>query len=133
MLAEHRAVAAELAGDPALDPRTLEALLGDEHSAVLAIEAAPQGPGPAARSPGLELVAAAGLTRANPSRRSRRARLWGVFVEERLRGRGLGTAVGGAALALARTWPGLDFVDLGVSARAPAAARLYARLGFEPW
>jgi ribosomal protein S18 acetylase RimI-like enzyme len=56
-----------------------------------------------------------------------------VFVEPDYRGRGLGRAVTSAAIAHARTWPGIDFIDLGVSENAPEALRLYESLGFTRW
>lgn len=83
--------------------------------------------------PGGDLVAAASVTRARPRKFRHRARIWGVFVDPVHRSRGLGRATLVAALDLARSWPGLDFVDLGVSARSPEARRLYERLGFVVW
>jgi ribosomal protein S18 acetylase RimI-like enzyme len=62
-----------------------------------------------------------------------RANLWGVFVEPAYRGSGYGRAVVVAALEVARAWPGVDFVDLGVSENAPEALRLYESLGFVAW
>ncbi|HVY60236.1 MAG TPA: GNAT family N-acetyltransferase, partial [Planctomycetota bacterium] len=62
-----------------------------------------------------------------------RAKVWGVFVEPARRGRGLGKAVMASAIELARGWPGVDYVDLGVSENAPAARRLYEALGFREW
>ena len=38
-----------------------------------------------------------------------------------------------AAIDLARSWVGVDFVDLSVSENAPEAQRLYESLGFEQW
>jgi len=62
-----------------------------------------------------------------------RARLWGVWVEPTHRGRGLGRLVVESALALARRWTGVGYVDLGVSENAPEALRLYESLGFTTW
>jgi len=62
-----------------------------------------------------------------------RASIWGVFVEPAYRGNGLGRAVVTAAIDLARSWSGVDYVDLGASGAAPEAQRLYERLGFAAW
>jgi RimJ/RimL family protein N-acetyltransferase len=56
-----------------------------------------------------------------------------VFVEPAYRGNGLGRAVVTAAIDLARSWPGVDYVDLGASERAPEAQCLYENLGFRAW
>lgn len=38
-----------------------------------------------------------------------------------------------AAIELARTWHGVDFLDIGVSENSPEAQRLYESLGFRAW
>jgi ribosomal protein S18 acetylase RimI-like enzyme len=120
--------------DEALDPARLAELLRSEESAIFAIEAsalAPWGGGrPAA---GAELIAAAAVVRMKRPKFAHRARIWGVFVEPQYRGRGLGRAVMEAAVGAARGWPGVDYVDLAVSANVPAAEHLYRRLGFVAW
>jgi ribosomal protein S18 acetylase RimI-like enzyme len=80
-----------------------------------------------------ELVAGAGILRMKRAKFAHRARLWGVYVEPEQRGRGLGRVVVSAAIEVARTWPGLEYIDLGVSANAPKAHRLYESLGFTAW
>jgi RimJ/RimL family protein N-acetyltransferase len=82
---------------------------------------------------GPELIAAAGIMRARSPKFAHRASIWGVFVEPAHRGKGLGQAVIAAAIDLARTWPGVDYIDLGASGAAPEAQRLYERLGFAAW
>lgn len=123
--------------DKALDRTWLAGMLAEEHSAIFAIQA----PGP----PGLdwvglkeasdapELIAAASITRAKQPQFAHRARIWGVFVEPPQRGKGMGRALLGAAIELAQSWEGVDFVDLSVSENAPEAQRLYESLGFEQW
>ena len=114
--------------DEALDPAHLARMFADEHAATFAVEA----PADEGRdSP--ELVAAASIARAKGAKFAHRARIWGVFVEPAHRGGGLGRAVVAAAVDLARTWPGVDFVDLGVSERSLEARRLYESFGFVPW
>ncbi len=110
-------------GDDALDPAHLTRRLASERSATFAIEAEPPP----------ELVAAASVTRGKPPKFAHRAKLWGVFVEPAHRGQGLGRAVVASAIGLARHWPGVEFIDLGVSENSREALRLYESLGFEPW
>jgi RimJ/RimL family protein N-acetyltransferase len=90
----------------------------------------------AAREPapsGGRLAAAAGIFRQEKEKFVHRARLWGVFVEPAYRGRGIGRIVVAAAIDLARTWEGVDHLDLGVSENSPGAIRLYESLGFRQW
>jgi RimJ/RimL family protein N-acetyltransferase len=113
--------------DKGLDADFMAASLAGEESAVFAVEGEGDGSAPP------ELVATAGIVRASPEKFAHRARVWGVFVEPEQRGRGLGRAVMAAAVDLARTWEGVDFVDLAVSERSPAGRSLYEALGFEAW
>ncbi|HEX6303939.1 MAG TPA: GNAT family N-acetyltransferase [Anaerolineales bacterium] len=118
--------------DEALHPAWLARMLAEEYGAIFAIQA----PGP----PGLnrvglneasdapKLIAAATITRAKQPQFAHRARIWGVFVEPPQRGKGLGRALLSAAIDLARSWVGVDFVDLSVSENAPEAQRLYESL-----
>jgi ribosomal protein S18 acetylase RimI-like enzyme len=82
---------------------------------------------------GAELVAAAGVRRQTRPKFRHRADVWGVYVAPPYRGRGHGRAILAAAIALARTWPGVDWLGLGVSAATPAAQKLYEDLGFVAW
>ena len=120
------AFAASPDDDRALDLEDLARCLAPDHRpafAILAIE----------ESPGGALVAAAGLARAARQKFAHRASVWGVFVEPAHRGRGHARALLEAVIALARTWPGLVYLDLGVSASSPEAQRLYEDLGFVAW
>lgn len=123
--------------DELLDLAHLARLLADEHSAIFAIEAWPARDRDRAGADEVqvrpELLAAAGITRGKPPKFAHRARIWGVFVEPARRGRGMGRALMLAALEQARRWPGVDFLDLGVSESSPEALRLYESLGFEAW
>lgn len=107
--------------DIALDLAHLRSSLGESESAIFAVEAAEK------------LVAAAGIFRMKNPKFAHRAKLWGVYVDSRHRGQGLGRAVVTAAIELARTWSGVEFVDLSVSANSPEARRLYESLGFNQW
>lgn len=79
------------------------------------------------------LVAAAGLRWNDRRKFVHRAMIWGVFVEPAHRGQGFGRAVVAALVDAARARPGLDYVDLTVSARSPEALALYQSLGFVTW
>jgi ribosomal protein S18 acetylase RimI-like enzyme len=110
--------------DIALDLAHLRSSLGEHENAIFAVESA---------EPPSTLVAAAGVFRMKNPKFAHRAQLWGVYVDSRHRGRGLGRAVVASAIELARSWSGVDFIDLGVSANSPEACRLYESLGFEAW
>lgn len=56
--------------------------------------------------------------------------LWGMYVESQAVGRGVGRALVDAALALARSQPGLRHVTLQVNAQNRAAIALYQSAGF---
>lgn len=109
--------------DRALDPENVRAMLAEVESAILAVPS----------EDGSELVAVAGIGRGTPPKFGHRATLWGVFCAPEARGSGLGRAVVSAAIDLARSWSGVDWIDLGVSARSPEAQRLYESVGFEAW
>lgn len=121
--------------DPGLDLANLAARLAEPEYAIFAVEEAqvglPSGKPPA--TPRSELVAVAGIVRMQGPKFAHRAKVWGVFVEPAYRGRGLGRLVLQAAIDLARTWEGVDYVDLGVSENSPEALHLYQSLGFRVW
>jgi ribosomal protein S18 acetylase RimI-like enzyme len=118
--------------DVARDPAAVEEMLARPNGAVFAVEE----PAAATRSQDAEgrvLIAAAGVVRQTRAKFVHRARIWGVYVSPEHRRRGLGRAVVAAAIELAGTWPGVDWVDLSVSSAAPGALRLYEALGFLAW
>jgi ribosomal protein S18 acetylase RimI-like enzyme len=118
--------------DFARDPDAVEEMLDRTNSGVFAV--AEHGAGSDADESGpAELVAAAGIVRQSRAKFVHRSRIWGVYVAPALRGRGLGRAVMAAAIELARSWPGVDYVDLSVSSNAPEALRMYESLGFVAW
>lgn len=131
------AFAASPEDDATLDRAHLTSLLAEDQNAIFACEAVPSmagsRPDVEQGSDEQDLVAAAGILRMKRVKFAHRARIWGVYVEPNYRGRGLGRAVVSAALELARSWPGVEYVDLGVSAHAPPAQRLYESLGFIAW
>lgn len=86
-----------------------------------------------AQGAGEALIGAAGVLRNRHAKMAHRATIWGVYVTPRARGLGVGAALIGAVLDVAKSWPGVDSVGLCVSARGQAAQRLYARMGFVAW
>jgi ribosomal protein S18 acetylase RimI-like enzyme len=125
------AFSASLDDDTALDPAALRDYLSRDDRAIFAIPSAGE---PGAGAPAAaELLAAVGLIRAEPEKYDHRSRIWGLYVDPDHRGRGFARAVLTAALDLARSWPGVDYVDLGVSENAPDALHLYRSLGFQVW
>jgi RimJ/RimL family protein N-acetyltransferase len=111
--------------DRRCDPDSLRASLAEPEYAILAAFTAP----PAEPA----LLAVAGVIRDPALKRRHIAGIFGVYVTPTARGRGLGRDVVSAAIATARTWPGVEQVQLSVSNNAPAARALYDSLGFIPW
>jgi RimJ/RimL family protein N-acetyltransferase len=109
--------------DLARDPARVAALLAEEEYEILALEDGESG----------ELIASVTVMREKRVKSAHRAAVWGVFVDPAHRGKGLGRAVMAAAIETARGWKGVDWVDLGVSERSPAARALYESLGFRAW
>jgi GNAT superfamily N-acetyltransferase len=79
------------------------------------------------------LMGMVGLARTAGAKRRHKAIVWGMYVVPSARGRGLGRALVKAAVAAARTWPGVEQVHLSVTDAAPEARRLYEQLGFQAW
>jgi ribosomal protein S18 acetylase RimI-like enzyme len=65
-----------------------------------------------------------------PLKRRHKAWIWGVFVTPAARGRGIARKLLLAAIARAKTIPGLEITLLTVSVNQPAPRRLYESLGF---
>jgi RimJ/RimL family protein N-acetyltransferase len=107
--------------DKGSDPENLRRSLSDPDFAIFGVLA------------GEDLIAVAMTNRETRHKRRHIAWIMGVFVEPAHRGRGCGEAVVGACIAYARAWEGVAQIQLGVSVSAPAAKRLYERLGFEAW
>ena len=115
------AFAASPEDDVASDEAFVARAIAQDENALLAVPA------------GDELVAVAGVMRQTKAKFRHRADLWGVYVAPAHRGVGYARAVTAAAIDLARTWAGVEWVDLGVSAATPGAQRLYESLGFVAW
>jgi RimJ/RimL family protein N-acetyltransferase len=79
------------------------------------------------------LVGMAGLFRMEKLKARHRAMIWGMYVTQTARGRGVGAAILKAAIDRARTWPGIIQVHLSVTETSEEAGRLYRSLGFREW
>lgn len=65
-----------------------------------------------------------------PLKRRHKAWIWGVFVAPAARGRGIAKALMQAAIARAKSIPGVEMLLLTVGVGQPAPRNLYTSLGF---
>lgn len=77
------------------------------------------------------LVGSAGFVRSASPKTAHSGIVWGVYVTNRARGRGVGRALLTALIARVRTFRGVEQVTLSVSTPQKAAKTLYLSLGFE--
>lgn len=77
-----------------------------------------------------EIVGMGGLMRPERQKASHRAFVWGMYVRESLRGRGIGRSLLSHLIEHARTIEGVDIVELGVVEGNVAARGLYTSMGF---
>ena len=78
-----------------------------------------------------ELVGMAGYYREKGEKIRHKGHIWGVYVKEKWRGKGVGKQLMSELLRRVRAQDGLEQVNLGVSTDQTAAKRLYESLGFE--
>ena len=78
------------------------------------------------------LCGSAGLRRLDGKERHK-AQVWGVYITEGARGRGVGKALLTALVKRAKSYPDLKQLTLSVATEQAAARRLYASFGFEVW
>lgn len=76
-----------------------------------------------------QLIGMAGIMRETGRKMRHKAFIWGMYVTPEARGQGVGEALLGATLAIARAWP-VEQVTLMVVTANEGARRLYERLGF---
>jgi ribosomal protein S18 acetylase RimI-like enzyme len=79
---------------------------------------------------GGKLIGTVGFGRNTRIKERHKARIWGVFVDEGHRGRGIARRLMAEVLQRARSLAGLDQIILTVGDRQTAAKRLYSSLGF---
>jgi RimJ/RimL family protein N-acetyltransferase len=82
---------------------------------------------------GTSLVGIVGIRRDTGKKERHKSLIWGMFVSPTHRRSGVGAALLQMAIAHARTWPGVEQVQLAVSEVAEDARRLYERNGFQSW
>lgn len=78
-----------------------------------------------------QLVGMAGYYREKGEKIRHKGHIWGVYVKQDYRGKGIGKALMSELLWRLRSQPGLEQVNLGVSTDQLAAKKLYESLGFE--
>lgn len=79
------------------------------------------------------LVGTAGFFRNSRMKTSHTGQVWGVYVTEAYRGRGIARALFTRLLELARAQPGLEQIHLAVATSQAAARNLYFSLGFKSY
>lgn len=79
------------------------------------------------------LAGAAGLAFETRERTRHKATLFGLYVQPARRGAGLGVALVHEVMAWAQRSPGLEIVQLSVTAGNATGLRLYTRCGFVPY
>jgi len=79
------------------------------------------------------LASVVGVRRETKIKFRHRASVWGVYTTPDARGHGYGRSAMEGAIALARSWKGVEIIGLGVSGNAPEAMGLYTSMGFVEW
>ncbi len=79
------------------------------------------------------LVGCVGLAAARHRKASHKRIVWGLYVRPERRREGIAHRLLDAAVAVARSQPGVRRIELGVSDAAPGARRLYEQVGFRVW
>ena len=80
-----------------------------------------------------QLAGMAGFVRNQQLKVKHKGRVWGVYVTDSQRGRGIARALMDELLKRARTQAGLERITLIVASGQAAARELYLRLGFESY
>lgn len=79
------------------------------------------------------LLGSAGVVQDQRAKRAHVALIWGVYITPRVRGTGVGRAMVGKAVEVARAMEGVTTIELSCSENSTAAAALYRSLGFVQW
>lgn len=82
---------------------------------------------------GALLAGSVGLIRSRHPKASHKMHLWGMYVLPTHRRQGIATRLLEAAITHARSTPGVEWIQLGVTDDAADARRVYARAGFVVW
>lgn len=78
-----------------------------------------------------QLMGMAGFFRRRGEKIRHRGGIWGVYVSQECRGKGVGRALLGELIGLVQLLPGMEQVALAVSSQNVGAKGLYESLGFE--
>jgi RimJ/RimL family protein N-acetyltransferase len=78
-----------------------------------------------------QLIGTVGFARQQNRKDSHKGRIWGVYIKENHRGKGIARQLLEALLQRARSQPGLEQVMLTVGHNQAAAKRLYSAVGFQ--
>src|SRR5438876_11493977 len=79
------------------------------------------------------LVGIAGFRREQEVKKRHKGVIWGMYVPREKRGQGIGKALLQAAIAYAKTLPGLEQINVSVVITSREAHRLFKLLGFETY
>jgi RimJ/RimL family protein N-acetyltransferase len=82
---------------------------------------------------GDQLVGLASLVQETGPKTKHNANIYAVYTHCDYRGQGISTALIESAVSLARTWPEVEFIQLGVATTNIAAQKVYEKAGFETW
>jgi RimJ/RimL family protein N-acetyltransferase len=82
---------------------------------------------------GKTLLGIAGLRQEHQAKRRHKAVIWGMYVPQEMRGKGIGKALLEAAIAHARTIPEIEQINLSVVITSKQARQLFIALGFETY
>ncbi|MBV9230802.1 MAG: GNAT family N-acetyltransferase [Chloroflexi bacterium] len=82
---------------------------------------------------GTTLVGIAGFRREAEVKRRHKGVIWGMYVPRELREKGIGKALLQAAIAYAKTLPGLEQINLSVVLTSTQARQLFLSLGFQTY
>jgi len=82
---------------------------------------------------GNTLVGIANFKREEGIKRRHKGVIWGMYVPQELRGKGIGKALLEAAIAYAKTLPDLEQINLAVVLTSKEARKLFISMGFETY
>ena len=82
---------------------------------------------------GNTLVGIAGFRREQETKRHHKGVIWGMYVPNELRGKGIGKVLLQAAITYAKSLPGLEYINLAVVLTNREARHLFISLGFETY
>jgi GNAT superfamily N-acetyltransferase len=82
---------------------------------------------------GKALVGIASFQREEEVKKRHKGVIWGMYVPQELRGKGVGKALLEAAIAYAKTLSGLEQINLAVVLTSKEARKLFISIGFETY